>query len=267
MTEEDNDRLKLEAALRKSEQHLRQVVESAPNAIVMIAATGVIEMINAQAERMFVYSRNELLGQPIEMLVPERYRRNHPHLRTSFFERPVSRWLGAGRDLYGLRKDGGEIPVEIGLNPIETDQGTMVLAAVVDISVRKRLEERLHQVVESSPNAIVMIAPTGFIDMVNAQAERMFGYSRNELLGQPIEMLVPERYRRNHPDLRASFFERPISRPMGAGRDLYGLRKDGSEFPVEIGLIRLRPTKAPWCSQRSSTFPNASKRTNVFMPP
>ena len=98
----------------------------------MIAATGVIEMINAQAERMFVYSRNELLGQPIEMLVPERYRRNHPHLRTSFFERPVSRWLGAGRDLYGLRKDGGEIPVEIGLNPIETDQGTMVLAAVVD---------------------------------------------------------------------------------------------------------------------------------------
>ena len=159
------------------------MVESAPNAIVMIAATGVIEMINAQAERMFVYSRNELLGQPIEMLVPERYRRNHPHLRTSFFERPVSRWLGAGRDLYGLRKDGGEIPVEIGLNPIETDQGTMVLAAVVDISVRKRLEERLHQVVESSPNAIVMIAPTGFIDMVNAQAERMFGYSRNELLG------------------------------------------------------------------------------------
>ena len=243
------------------------MVESAPNAIVMIAATGVIEMINAQAERMFGYSRNELLGQPIEMLVPERYRRNHPHLRTSFFERPVSRWLGAGRDLYGLRKDGGEIPVEIGLNPIETDQGTMVLAAVVDISVRKRLEERLHQVVESSPNAIVMIAPTGFIDMVNAQAERMFGYSRNELLGQPIEMLVPERYRRNHPDLRASFFERPISRPMGAGRDLYGLRKDGSEFPVEIGLIRLRPTKAPWCSQRSSTFPNANKRTNVFVPP
>ena len=106
MTEEDNDRLKLEAALRKSEQHLRQVVESAPNAIVMIAATGVIEMINAQAERMFGYSRNELLGQPIEMLVPERYRRNHPHLRTSFLERPVSRWLGAGRDLYGLRKDG-----------------------------------------------------------------------------------------------------------------------------------------------------------------
>jgi len=143
----------------------------------------------------------------------------------------------------------------------------MVLAAVVDISVRKRLEERLHQVVESSPNAIVMIAPTGFIDMVNAQAERMFGYSRNELLGQPIEMLVPERYRRNHPDLRASFFERPISRPMGAGRDLYGLRKDGSEFPVEIGLIRLRPPKAQWCSQRSSTFPNANQRTNVFGPP
>ena len=119
--------------------------------------------------------------------------------------------------------------------------------------------------VESSPNAIVMIAPTGFIDMVNAQAERMFGYSRNELLGQPIEMLVPERYRRNHPHLRTSFFERPVSRWLGAGRDLYGLRKDG--FPSRLVLIRLRPTKAPWCSQRSSTFPNANKRTNVFVPP
>ena len=110
--------------------------------------------------------------------------------------------------------------------------------------------------VESAPNAIVMIAATGVIEMINAQAERMFGYSRNELLGQPIEMLVPERYRRNHPHLRTSFFERPVSRWLGAGRDLYGLRKD-----------RLRPTKAPWCSQRSSTFPNANKRTNVFVPP
>src|SRR6516225_8412931 len=96
-----------------------------------------------------------------------------------------------------------------------------------------------------------MIAATGVIEMINAQAERMFVYSRNELLGQPIEMLVPERYRRNHPHLRTSFFERPVSRWLGAGRDLYGLRKDG--FPSRLVLIRLRPTKAPWCSRRSST--------------
>ena len=107
--------------------------------------------------------------------------------------------MGAGRDLYGLKKDGSEFPIEIGLNPIETDEGTMVLSAIVDISSRKRLEERFRQVVESAPNAMVMISGAGKIEMVNAQAERVFGYERKEMLGQPIEMLVPERFRENHP--------------------------------------------------------------------
>ena len=232
-----NRQLRPKLTLHKTGERFRQVVESAPNAIVMIGSTGLIEMVNAQTERVFGYSRDELLGKPVEMLVPERYRPNHPGLRTSFFANPVSRPMGAGRDLYGLRKDGSEFPVEIGLNPIDTEEGTLVLSAIVDISARKRLEERFRQVVESAPNAIVMIGSTGLIEMVNAQTERVFGYSRDELLGKPVEMLVPERYRPNHPGLRTSFFANPVSRPMGAGRDLYGLRKDGSEFPVEIGLL------------------------------
>ena len=223
-------------ALRKSEERFRQVVEAAPNAMVMINQDGLIEMLNAQAERVFGYERQELLGKPIEMLVPERFRKAHPGLRGSFFSNPVSRPMGVGRDLYGLKKDGSEFPIEIGLNPIETEDGTMVLSAIVDISSRKRLEARFRQVVESAPNAIVMINGAGNIEMVNAQAERVFGYERMELLGQPIEMLVPERFRKAHPGLRGSFFSRPVSRPMGVGRDLYGLKKDGSEFPIEIGL-------------------------------
>jgi PAS domain S-box-containing protein len=144
--------------------------------------------------------------------------------------------MGAGRDLYGLKKDGGEFPIEIGLNPIETDEGDMVLSAIVDISGRKKLEERFRQVVESAPSAMVMISSAGRIAMVNAQAEQLFGYPRDEMLGQLIEMLVPERYRANHPGLRMGFFAKPLARPMGAGRDLYGLKKDGGEFPIEIGL-------------------------------
>jgi PAS domain S-box-containing protein len=226
----------VEQALRKSEERFRRVVESAPNAMVMISQGGMIEMVNAQAERVFGYDREELLGQPVEILVPERYRLNHPGLRGSFFNRPQSRPMGVGRDLYALKKDGSEFPVEIGLNPIETDSGTMVLSAIVDISGRKRMEERLSQVVESAPNAMVMINQSGLIEMVNTQAERVFGYERSELLGRTVEMLVPERYRSNHPNLRGLFFASPQSRPMGAGRDLYGLKKDGGEFPVEIGL-------------------------------
>jgi PAS domain S-box-containing protein len=153
--------------------------------------------------------------------------------------------MGVGRDLFGLKKDGSEFPIEIGLNPIATEEGTMMLSAIVDISSRKRLEQRFRQVVESAPNAMVMIDQTGTIEMVNAQAERVFGFARDELLGQPIEMLVPERFRGNHPRLRGSFFGQPASRPMGAGRDLYGLKKDGSEFPVEIGLNPIETDEGP----------------------
>jgi PAS domain S-box-containing protein len=133
----------------EGEELFRQVVEAAPNAIVMIGSTGLIEMVNAQTERVFGYSRDELLGKPVENLVPERYRQSHPGLRMSFFASPASRPMGAGRDLYGLRKDGSEFPVEIGLNPIETDEGTMVLSAIVDISDRKEEEERIHSAIRS----------------------------------------------------------------------------------------------------------------------
>ncbi|MBU0724150.1 MAG: PAS domain S-box protein [Alphaproteobacteria bacterium] len=233
---DEQERERVEKALQKSEARFRLVVEAAPNAMVMIDPDGKIEMVNAQAERVFGYGRDELLGHPVEMLVPERFRHQHPGLRKAFFADPQSRPMGAGRELYGLRKDGTEFPVEIGLNPIETDEGTMVLSAIVDISTRKRLEDRFKRLVEFAPNAMVMINATGRIEMVNAQAERVFGYARSELLGQSIEMLVPERFREHHPGLRGTFFSDPKSRPMGVGRDLYGLRKDGTEFPVEIGL-------------------------------
>src|SRR5271166_1764520 len=239
-----------EFALRESEQRFRLAVEAAPNAMVMIDPAGTIVMVNTQAERAFGYSRAELVGQPVEMLVPERFRGHHPELRKTFLADPRPRPMGAGRDLYGLKKDGGEFPIEIGLNPIETDQGTMVLSAIVDITARKATdlalreseeryragERRFRQVVEAAPNAMVMIDRTGKIAMVNTQAERVFGYARAELVGQPVEMLVPERFRSRHPELRETFFTDARPRAMGAGRDLYGLKKDGGEFPVEIGL-------------------------------
>jgi PAS domain S-box-containing protein len=223
----------------------RRVVETAPSAMVMINAAGTIEMVNAQAEHIFGHSRTDMLGQPVEMLVPERFRRHHPGLRGSFLADPQSRPMGAGRDLFGLKKDGSEFPIEIGLNPIETEEGTMVLSAIVDISARKRLEERFRRVVEAAPSAMVMINETGRIEMVNAQAEQVFGYARQEMLGQPVEMLVPERFRGHHPDPRGSLFADPKARPMGAGRDLFGLKKDGTEFPIEIGLNPIETDEGP----------------------
>jgi len=128
---------------RLYDERFQRVVESAPNAMVMVNGDGQIEMVNTQAERVFGYSREELLGKPVDELVPERFRRHHAGLRGSYLAEPRSRPMGAGRDLFALRKDGSEFPVEIGLNPIETDEGTMVLSAIVDISDRKQKEERI----------------------------------------------------------------------------------------------------------------------------
>ncbi|NTV10965.1 MAG: PAS domain S-box protein [Zoogloea sp.] len=214
----------------------RSLVEAAPNAIVLVGKDGRITLVNAQTEKMFGYERRDLFGQPVEILVPERFRMRHPSLRGSFFATPSARSMGAGRDLYGLRKDGSELPVEIGLNPVETRQGMMVMASIIDISERKRAEERFRRVVEAVPNAIVLVGTSGRIDLVNRQTEHLFGYQREELIGQLVEMLVPERFRGRHPALRTSFFASPATRSMGAGRDLFGLRKDGREIPVEIGL-------------------------------
>jgi len=218
------------------ENRFRQAVESAPNAIVMVNETGTILMVNAQTELSFGYARSEMIGQAVEMLVPERFRGGHAFFRLAYFADPVSRPMGAGRDLYGLRKDGTEFPVEIGLGLIDSHDETLVLSSIVDITERKRLEHRFRQAVESAPNAIVMVNESGIILMVNAQTEISFGYSRVELVGQAVEILVPERFRDGHISARQDYLSDPVTRPMGAGRDLFGLRKDGSEFPIEIGL-------------------------------
>ena len=122
----------------------RHIVEVAPSAMVLINVTGRMELVNAQAEYLFGYTRDEMLGQPIEMLVPERFRARHSGLRSGFFTSPRHGPMAPGRDLYALRKDNSEFPVEIGLNPIETEDGPMVLSAIVDLTHRREEAERLQ---------------------------------------------------------------------------------------------------------------------------
>ena len=126
-------------------------VESAPNAMVMVDRRGRIALVNSQAVKMFGYNREELTGQPVEMLIPERFRGGHPGHRMGFSSSPRARPMGAGRDLYAVRKDGSEFPVEIGLNPIETDEDLLVMSAIVDITERKRAEEQIRHLAVTDP--------------------------------------------------------------------------------------------------------------------
>jgi len=228
---------------RSSERELQLILEANPSGIVVVDADGRIKIVNAQTEKLFGYSREELIGQPVEMLVPVRFREAHAGFRNAFSKNPETRPMGAGRDLFGLRKDGTEFPIEIGLNAIKGRGPAIVLAVIVDIIERKRIEEslaqqreRLRRVIESAPNGVLTVDRQGRIALVNAQVEKLFGYSRSELIGRHVEMLLPIRLRGAHKIMREAFTAAPETRPMGAGRELYGRRKDGSEFPVEIGL-------------------------------
>ena len=128
-----------------AERLFRIVVESSPSGVVMVDRRGTIVLVNRETERLFGYARDELVGKSIELLVPRRFRPSHPGERATFLDAPQTRAMGAGRDLTGVHKNGTEIPVEIGLNPIETDEGFFVLASVVDIGARKQAEEELRR--------------------------------------------------------------------------------------------------------------------------
>ncbi|HTS97896.1 MAG TPA: PAS domain S-box protein [Streptosporangiaceae bacterium] len=177
-----------------ADERYRALLESAPDAMVIVDDAGIIRLVNAQTELMFGYSRDELLGRPVEFLVPERLRSHHLWNRRRYTETPQVRPMGAGLDLSGLRGDGTEFPVEISLSPLETSDGMLVSAAVRDVSDRKAAEQRINQlalIVESSQDAILTTTLDGVITFWNLAAAGMYGYPVRHAIGRHVSALVP----------------------------------------------------------------------------
>ncbi|WP_374087022.1 PAS domain S-box protein [Methylomicrobium lacus] len=230
---------------KRLEARFRAVIESAPTAMIMVNAEGEIVLVNTQTEILFGYERNELLGLTVENLLPERFRALHPLQRRHFFDHPEARLMSDGRDLYGLHRDGSEFPVEIGLNPLRTDEGPFVLAAIVDITARKRAEaasreseERLRLLVEGVQDyAIFMLDTEGRVVSWNVGAKRITGYDANEIIGQHLSRFYTEE------DVEAQKPDRELEAATDYGRfEEEGLRvrKNGSRYWASVILTALR---------------------------
>jgi PAS domain S-box-containing protein len=239
-----------EKVLEQMEGKYRGLMEAAPDAMVVVNQAGKIVLLNVQAEKQFGYRRDELLGQRVTNIIPEGFaeRLVADDLRSA--EDARTQEIGTGIELTGQRKDGSEFPIEIMLSPLESSEGMLVTAAIRDISVRKNAEKVLAQMqgkyrglMEAAPDAMVVVNPNGEIVLLNLQAEKQFGYPRNELLGQRVTNIIPDGFaeRLVADDLRSA--EDALAQEIGTGIELTGRRRDGSDFPIELMLSPLESTE------------------------
>jgi PAS domain S-box-containing protein len=236
----------VEKHLMQMEGRYRGLLEAAPDAMVVVNQGGEIVLLNVQAEKQFGYRRDELVGQPVKNIIPDGFaeRLIADDLRSA--EDALAQQIGTGIELTGRRKDGSEFPIEIMLSPLESAEGILVTAAIRNISVRKeaerhlaRMEGRYRGLLEAAPDAMVVVNQGGEIVLLNVQAEKQFGYRRDELLGQNVKNIIPKGFaeRLIADGLRSA--EDALAQQIGTGIELTGRRKDGSDFPIELMLSPL----------------------------
>jgi PAS domain S-box-containing protein len=224
----------------------RGLLEAAPDAMVVVNQRGEIVLVNLQAEKQFGYRRDELVGQQVKRLIPKGFAERLLADGTRTAAEALAQHIGTGIELSARRKDGSEFPIEIMLSPLESAEGILVTAAIRDISVRKAAERHLEQMegryrglLEAAPDAMVVVNQGGEIVLLNLQAEKQFGYRRDELVGQQVKRLIPEGFAERLIADGTRTAAEALAQHIGTGIELSARRKDGSEFPIEIMLSPL----------------------------
>ena len=235
-----------ERHLAQMEARYRGLLEAAPDAMVVVNQGGGIVLLNVQAEKQFGYRRDELVGQAVKNIIPEGFAERLIADGTRTAAEALAQQIGTGIELYGRRKDGSRFPIEIMLSPLESSEGILVTAAIRDISVRKDAEEHLAQMearyrglLEAAPDAMVVVNQSGEIVLLNVQAEKQFGYRRDELVGQAVKNIIPEGFAERLIADALRSVEDARAQQIGTGIELYGRRSDGTGFPIEIMLSPL----------------------------
>jgi PAS domain S-box-containing protein len=231
---------------KESGAKYRGLLEAAPDAMVVVKPGGEIVLLNVQAEKQFGYRRDELVGQKVKNIIPEGFAERLIADGTRSAAEALAQQIGTGIELIGRRKDGSEFPIEIMLSPLESAEGILVTAAIRDISVRKDAEKHLAQMegryrglLEAAPDAMVVVNQGGEIVLLNVQAEKQFGYRRDELVGQKVKNIIPEGFAERLIADSTRTAAEALAQQIGTGIELSGRRKDGREFPIEIMLSPL----------------------------
>jgi PAS domain S-box-containing protein len=235
-----------EKHLAQMEGRYRGLLEAAPDAMVVVNQSGEIVLLNVQAEKQFGYRRDELVGQKVKNIIPEGFAERLIADGTRTAAEALAQQIGTGIELYGRRKNGSDFPIEIMLSPLESADGILVTAAIRDISVRKDAEKHLAQMegryrglLEAAPDAMVVVNQSGEIVLLNVQAEKQFGYRRDELVGQKVKNIIPEGFAERLVADALRSAEDALAQQIGTGIELNGRRKNGSDFPIEIMLSPL----------------------------
>jgi PAS domain S-box-containing protein len=231
---------------KESEAKYRGLLEAAPDAMVVVNQSGEIVLLNLQAEKQFGYRRDELVGQKVKNIIPEGFAERLIADGTRTAADALAQQIGTGIELYGRRKDGSDFPIEIMLSPLESAEGILVTAAIRNISRRKdadkhlaQMESRYRGLLEAAPDAMVVVNQRGEIVLLNLQAEKQFGYRRDELVGQKMKNIIPEGFAERLVADALRSAEDALAQQIGTGIELTGRRKNGSEFPIEIMLSPL----------------------------
>jgi PAS domain S-box-containing protein len=231
---------------KESGAKYRGLLEAAPDAMVVVNQGGNIVLLNVQAEKQFGYSRDELVGQKVENIIPEGFAERLIADGTRSAAEALAQQIGTGIELTARRKDGSQFPIELMLSPLESAEGTLVTAAIRDISVRRAAQKHLGQMegryrglLEAAPDAMVVVNQSGNIVLLNVQAEKQFGYRRDELVGQKVKNIIPEGFAERLVADALRSVEDALAQQIGTGIELIGRRKNSSEFPIELMLSPL----------------------------
>jgi two-component system, LuxR family, sensor kinase FixL len=226
-----------------AEQWIRSVVNHVVDGIISIDSKGIVTHFNPAAERIFGYSADEVVGRNVQMLMPEPFHSEHDTYVANYLRSGEAKIIGIGREVVGLRKDGSTFPMDLAVSEFRLGGERYFTGIVRDITQRKQAEkelreaeERMRSIVDNVIDGIITIDSRGKVESFNHAGERIFGYSADEVVGRNVKMLMPEPFHSEHDAYIANYLRSGEAKIIGIGREVVGLRKDGSTFPMDLAV-------------------------------